>query len=186
MKTVFAAAALLATAGCAGMGMSGDQGARATDTTATGTMATDMTPTAAMPFMAMAAAGDLYEIESSRLALGKSQNADVRRFAQTMITDHTKTTATLKAQARAAGLTPPTPTLMPMQRDNIAKLRPLTGAAFDREYTMQQGASHQMALELNQGYAANGDTPALRTAASGAVPIIQNHIAMHHQLPGAM
>ena len=185
MKTVFApvllATALLATAGCANMGTgSMDQGSMSTD------MATDMTPTAAMPFMKMAAAGDLYETRSSQLALAKSRDPAIRQFAQTMITDHAKTTATLKAQARAAGLTPPTPMLSPMQRDMVARLTPLTGAAFDREYTSQQGTSHQMALALNQTYAASGDTPALRTAANAAVPIIQNHIAMHARLPGAM
>ena len=181
MKTAILplALALAATSACSSMGgsdMAMDQSGRSAD----------MTPTAAMPFMMKAAAGDLYETQSSQLALTKSQNAQVRQFAQQMITDHAKTTATLKAQARAAGMTPPTPTLSSMQRDMMAKLRPLTGAAFDREYTMQQGTSHQMALDLNQTYAAGGDTAELRTAASAAVPIIQNHIAMHHSLPGAM
>ena len=189
MKMIFAVAtaAVLATAGCTSTGMNSmDQGAQSADAMGPDAMAMNMTPTAAVPFMTMAGAGDLYEMDSSRLALTKSQNADVRRFAQMMITDHMKTTATLKAQARSADLTPPTPTLSPMQRDNIARLRPLSGAAFDREYLSQQSTSHQMALGLNQNYAANGDTPALQTAANGAVPIIQSHITMLQGLNAPM
>ena len=182
MKTALAlAATLLATTACSTL-----MGDREGGMDQMSSAATDMTPTAAMPFMRMAAAGDLYEIDSSRLALTKTQNAQVRQFAQTMITDHTKTTATLKAQARTAGLSPPTPMLMPMQRDDMARLRPLTGAAFDREYLSQQAAAHRMALALQQNYASSGDTPALRTAASAAVPIIQSHIDMLGRIDAAM
>ncbi len=181
----FPIVALLATAACTNMnGSDGAMGQMSRSSAAD--MAMDMTPTSAEPFVRMASAGDLYETQSSNLALTKSQNAQVRQFAQTMITDHAKTTATLMTQARAAGLTPPTPTLTPMQRDDIARLRGLSGAAFDREYLSQQGMSHRMALSLNQTYAAGGDTPALRTAATAAVPIIQSHIDMLGRITGAM
>ena len=41
-------------------------------------------------FVDKAAAGGIAEIETSRLALEKSQSADVKAFANMIITDHSK------------------------------------------------------------------------------------------------
>lgn len=147
---------------------------------------TDVTPTAAMPCMTAASAGDLYETRSSQLALNKSRDPAIRQFAQMIITDHVKTTATLRAQARSAGLNPPAPMLPPMRRDDIACLTPLTGEAFDRAHTLQQGVSHRVSLDLDQTDSTSGDTSQVRLAASSAVPIVQSRIALHHRRPGAM
>lgn len=137
----------------------------------------DMTPTAAMSYIAMAGASDMYEIESSQLALAQSRSEAVRRFATMMIAHHQQTTQTLMTAARGAGLNPPPPMLMPMQRDMIAELRGLNGQAFDTAYLAQQRRAHDMALALHRTYAQRGDTPALRTVAASAVPIIEQHIA---------
>lgn len=134
------------------------------------------TPTNAAAYVPTAAASDLFEIQSSQVALQRSQNADVRRFAQMMIDHHTRTTQQLTAAARAAGMTPPTPQLTPMQRDMIAQLQTQSGAAFDRTYLTQQVQAHEMALALHGTYAARGDRPALRTAAAAAAPIVRQHL----------
>jgi putative membrane protein len=42
--------------------------------------------------------------------------------------------------------------------------------------------AHQQALQLHQGYASGGDTPALRTAATNIVPVVQNHLTMLQSL----
>jgi putative membrane protein len=56
------------------------------------------------------------------------------------------------------------------------------GANFDRVWLQQQMMAHQQALALQRGYAANGDTPALRQAAAAAVPVIEGHLARVKQL----
>lgn len=135
------------------------------------------TPTDAMGFVAMAGASDLYEIQSSQIALQKSQSDSVKRFAQMMIDQHTMTTQQVTTAAQSAGLTPPPPTLLPPQQKMIAQLQSASsGAAFDRLYLSQQRTAHQLALKLHSNYAKNGDTPALKQAASGAVPVVQSHI----------
>ena len=91
-----------------------------------------------MSFVTKAAASDLYEIQSSQLALQKAQNTDVRQFAQMMIDHHTQTTQQVTAAAQADGLTPPVPQLEPHQAQMIAELQPLSGAAFDGAYVRQQ------------------------------------------------
>lgn len=145
-----------------------------------------MTPTDAMGFTAMAGASDLYEIQSSQIALQKSQNADVRRMAQMMIDHHTQTTQTLTAAAQAAGMTPPPPQLTPMQQQMVAELQTADTAGFDRLYVGQQVQAHQMALNLHGTYAQRGDTPQLRTAAQGAVPIVTGHLQEFQRMQGMM
>jgi putative membrane protein len=139
-------------------------------------MPADMTPTAAMDYVKMAGASDLYEIQSSQMALSRSQNPTIRQFAQMLVTHHTQTTQQLMAAAQAAGMSPPPPMLMPMQQQMIAKLQGASAASFDHLYIDQQIPAHEMALALHQNYASNGDTPALRSAAAGAVPIVQQHL----------
>lgn len=107
-------------------------------------------PTDAAAFMSKAGASDLYEIESSRLALEKSQRDDVRRFAQMMINDHTNTTQQLTAAAQAAGMSPPPPKLTPKQAGMIDKLRGASASAFDSTYLAQQTGAHDKALKLHQ------------------------------------
>lgn len=162
---LIASAAALALAACA----SDDMAA------ATAAAAGDMTPTGRAAYVEMAAASDLYEIQSSQLATSRAQSAEVRAFAQMLIEHHMMTTQQLTAAATAAG-TPPSPRLMPMQAEMISQLQGANGAEFDRIYLRQQVQAHEMALALHQNYARNGDTPSLRTVASAAVPIIRQHL----------
>jgi putative membrane protein len=77
--------------------------------------------------------------------------------------------------------------LMPMQADMIAQLQGApAGPGFDRLYMTQQVPAHEMALALHQNYAGRGDTPQLRTAAAGAVPIVQQHLTEARRMNSMM
>ena len=67
-------------------------------------MAGDPTPTARAAYVEMAAASDMFEIQSSQLARSRAQNPAIREFAQMMIDHHTQTTQQLRAAAQAAGV----------------------------------------------------------------------------------
>jgi putative membrane protein len=142
----------------------------------------DMQPRDRAGYVSMAAASDLFEIQSSQLAVSKAQRADVRQFAQMLVTHHTQTTAALTAAATASGMTPPTPALMPMQQEMMEELRNAPAASFDRVYVRQQVPAHEMALALHRNYAANGDAAPLRAAAAAAVPIVQQHLEQARRL----
>lgn len=174
MKHLFVCASLLAVTACA---PSSGQIASS--------MPADATPTAALPYVAMAGSSDMYEIESSRLALQRASRPAVKQFAQMMIDHHTGTTQQVTQAAMAAGLTPPPPTLLPPQRTMVEALQPLNGAAFEQAYLQQQRTAHTMALNLHQNYAQNGDTAQLRTTATAAVPIIQSHIDQLSAMPSS-
>jgi len=53
--------------------------------------------TSATDYVKLAADADMYEIQSSKVALTRSKRADVKSFARQMIADHTTTTKALMA-----------------------------------------------------------------------------------------
>ena len=131
----------------------------------------------AQPFLFNAGMSDVFEITSSQIALMKSQNPDVRQFAEKMIAHHTDTTNGALAAAKRANVTPPPPILDERHRSLVSALLNASGADFDRTYWMQQRQSHEAALALVRGYAANGDTPQVRAAAAAIVPVVAMHLA---------
>ncbi|MFL6752652.1 MAG: DUF4142 domain-containing protein [Sphingomicrobium sp.] len=143
-------------------------------------------PLLAPGFMAQAASGDQFEIQSSQLALQASQNAAVRNFANLLITDHTRMSQAMAAAAMSAGLAPPAPALLPPQQAMLDQLRAAgAGPGFDMAFRDAQISAHQQALTLMQNYATSGDVPALRTAAAQAIPTIQMHLQQAQILPVA-
>lgn len=134
-------------------------------------------------YMSMAASSDMFEIQSSQLALQASQNPAVRSYANLMIAHHQATTQNLMAAAQSAGLTMPTPMLVPQHAQMLQQLQAAgTGAAFDAAYKQAQIMSHQEALNLHSNYAQGGDVPALRQVAGAAVPIVQQHLTSAQNL----
>lgn len=134
-------------------------------------------------FLAHAASGDQFEIQSSQLALSASQNAAVRNFANLLIADHTRMSQAMAAAAQSAGIQPPAPTLLPEQQAALDQLRAAgTGPNFDMAFRQAQITGHQQALGMMQNYAASGDVPALKTAAQQAIPTIQMHLSQAQML----
>ena len=134
-------------------------------------------------FLAHAASGDQFEIQSSQLALTASQNPAVHNFANLLIADHTRLSQAMGAAATSAGIAPPPPALLPEQQAALDQLRAAgAGPNFDMAYRQAQITAHQGALGLMQNYATSGDVPALRTAAQQAIPTIQMHLAQAQML----
>ena len=134
-------------------------------------------PMPASSYVMKAGAGDKYEIESSKLVMG-STNAKIRSFATMMVTDHTKSTAEVKAAAMKAGLKPAAPMLNPMQATMVANLNKVSGTARDQMYIEQQKHAHNQALALHEDYSANGTAAPLKAAATKIVPVVKSHIQM--------
>jgi len=140
-------------------------------------------PLFAPAFLAQAASGGQFEIQSSQLALQMSQNPAVRNFANMMISDHSRLNQAMAAAATSAGLTPPAPVLLPPEQAMLDQLRASGGGPnFDLAYKNAQMSGHQQALTLFQNYNAGGDVPALRAAAGQAIPTIQMHLQQAQML----
>ena len=67
-------------------------------------------------FVNEAATSDMFEIQASKLAAGRT-TGDVQAFANQMVTDHTKTTSDLTGLAQTAKLSLPTQMTGPAAED---------------------------------------------------------------------
>ena len=139
----------------------------------------------AATYLPSAASSDLFEIQSSRLALQRACSPALRGFAQMLIQDHTRMSGQLLSAARSAGLPEPPPQMAPHHQQMLDCLAAASPANFDAAYRMEQIAAHEEALTLHRSYADEGDHPALRGVAAAAVPIIQGHLGQAQTLPTA-
>lgn len=138
--------------------------------------------TQAAAYVMAAGGSDLYEINSSQIALQKTQNPALRRYAEMLIKHHQKTTAATVAAAKKAGMTPPSPMLDAGATASIAELQSASATDFDRLYIGQQIPAHQAALDLHQSYAASGDQAPLRASAKQAIPLVKQHLALAEKM----
>ena len=132
--------------------------------------------TKAANFVTLVAGSDMFEVQSSKIALQRSTDAAVKRFAQMMIEAHTKTTATLKGLiADQNNLSPPTalPSDLQGKLDNLGSVSP---ADFDKTYLDDQVDGHQSTLNVMQRYAKDGDQEPLKQFAAATAPTVQQHL----------
>ena len=138
-------------------------------------------------FMKDAAQGGLAEIELGKLAGTKAQNAEVKKFGQMMVTDHTAIGSDLKALAAKKNFTLPTD--VGSHKSTIDKLNGLTGADFDKEYVSDMVSGHESVLADFQKQAANATDPDVKAFAAKQVPIIKKHLdaikALQAKMSGA-
>jgi putative membrane protein len=128
--------------------------------------------------------GDMFEIESGKMAQQRSKSAGVKELAAMLVKDHTAASNELKPLAQAAGETPPTG-LDQRRQGMIDNLKAASDADFDKVWLTQQVAAHEESLTLHRGYAENGDEAGLKGHAAKAVPRIQAHLDKARQLAQA-
>ncbi|CAN5757215.1 hypothetical protein BH10ACI4_BH10ACI4_15300 [soil metagenome] len=98
-------------------------------------------------FLATAAQSDQNEIALSKLAQSKATNPAVKAFANKMVSEHTKMSASMKPFADSWALTPPAGPDEDAQKE-LDKLNGLSGKDFDKEYIDQMVTDHAKALTL--------------------------------------
>jgi putative membrane protein len=138
---------------------------------------------ATQQFVEKAAVGDLYEIDSSRLAMERSQNDEIQDFAEQIVDDHTKTGDELKSLARnIQGLEVPAKMDAEHQK-KVDQLKSASAAQFDRQYKMQQIEAHKAAVQLFSDYSKNGQNAELKSFAEKTLPALREHLEMAQALP---
>jgi predicted outer membrane protein len=91
-------------------------------------------------FINRAAVSGIYEVEAGKIALNKTQNAELKAFALTMVVDHTEAGEELK---KVAGEFPVPSALDSAHQDLIARLNDAKAGEFDRLYWEQQSIGAQ-------------------------------------------
>lgn len=133
-------------------------------------------------FVHEVAASDMFEIESSKLAVERA-DPPTKAFAEQMITAHQKTSEELKAQMASAGIpATPAPGMTSSENDMLTKLKGLQGADFIERYKSDQQKVHEDAVDLFQRYAKGGDNAGLKEWATKTLPTLQHHLDMAKQL----
>lgn len=135
-----------------------------------------MQPATPEQFVQKVANANEFEIQSSQLALDKSKNDELRRFAQQMIDDHTKIGDGLKAALQQANLPQPSNQLSEQDQASLTKLKNEKEAAFDRTYVADQIKGHVQAVNLVGAYAKTGSNPVLKELADKTLPVLKEHL----------
>lgn len=134
----------------------------------------------ASDFVEEASAKGLAEIETSRIALKESNSSAVRKFAETMISDHTKANQELKKIAQKKNLdVSDEPELRNKAKAMVLKMR--DGESFDEAYANNQVVAHEQSIELFQR-AANGQDAEIKAYAEKTLPKLQQHLKMAQEL----
>lgn len=122
------------------------------------------------------------EIELGEMALEKSQNDDVKKFAKRMVTDHTASSAKLKTAAGKQDIALPD-SLDAEHKATKQKLSSLRGEEFDREYMKAMSNGHDKAVALFESASQSAQvSPELKQFASSTLPTLRDHQKMAHSL----
>lgn len=136
-------------------------------------------------FMMQAAQSDMAEIMMGNMALQKSQNAEVRRFAQMMVDDHTRTSEQMKTMAASKNVTLPAD-MDAKQKAMSDKLMAMSGDKFDMEYMKGQVKMHEAAVKLFQSESSKGTDADIKGFATATLPALEGHLSMARSMSGNM
>ena len=159
--------------------------------TATGALATPSND----DFRHKVMASDAFEIASSKIALGQSDNPRVKEFAHMMIHDHTLTTEHLlpgsgmtkadidaKIAPGSDGKHKSNDLIDQSHADKLDKLGSEKGKDFDSDYMSAQVDGHKDAVDLFEDFAHHGKNRHLRLWARKTLPTLKMHLARAQSL----
>lgn len=121
------------------------------------------------------------EVKAAEIAVKAAQNGDVKHYAETMMTDHSKANTELDALARRKGVETPTK----LSSANEQKLQSLTtqqGASFDAAYMQAMVRDHEETVALFESQANSGKDTEVQTWAKSKLPVLRHHLEMAREL----
>jgi len=134
--------------------------------------ATTMTDTM---FMKKAARANLAEVELGRLAVQKATNADVKKFGQRMIDDHTKADDQLKKVAADEHVTLPE-TMSASDKTTKESLEKLSGEEFDHAYMSDMVKDHKKDVAEFKTESKTAHDEAVKNFAAQTLPTLEDHL----------
>ena len=140
---------------------------------------------------AIVVAANQADIDAAKVASTRSKNKDVKEFARTMIRDHEGVNKQAKALVKKLKVKPePNPTSKSLSeggKANVAALKKLKGAAFDKAYADHEVAYHQQVLDaINSTLLPNAKNPELKALIEKVTPAFQAHLDHAKQLQSGL
>ena len=128
-------------------------------------------------FIKEVAMSDMLEIEAAKIAQQKG-NAVEKKFAEQMLTDHTKTSTELKGLVSGEMKAVIPTSLDDASQKKLDRLRDAKPEDFAGQYDSMQVSAHKDAVSLFERYASGGDDPKLKDWAGKTLPALQHHLQM--------
>jgi putative membrane protein len=140
---------------------------------------------------AIVVAANQVDIDAGQLALKKSKNEEVKKFAQRMVTDHTAVNQAAVALVTKLGVTPEDTDasrgLTAGGGEARTKLEALEGDAFDRAYVDNEVAYHKAVIGVLDGQlipaASNAE---LKSTLVGVKPAFDAHLKHAEQMQATL
>ena len=136
-------------------------------------------------FVTEAAVGGMAEVELGRMAQTKAQNAEVKRFAQMMIDDHSKANDELKSLATRKNFSLPT-SLDAKHQSTMQKLQGMSGAEFDKAYVDNMLEDHEKDVAEFENQSQNNPDADLKAFAAKTLPTLKKHLDTIKGIHGKM
>ncbi|MGW7773710.1 DUF4142 domain-containing protein [Pseudomonas machongensis] len=131
-------------------------------------------------FVDAATEAGIAEVVTGNLALEKSKDAEIKTFAQQMVTDHTQANQKLGDIAGKLDISVPDEAAL---TDKVKKMiLEWRDESFDKSYVNNQVDAHEKAVELFKKEAASSDKPELKAFASETLPTLEKHLEHAKQL----
>ena len=135
-------------------------------------------------FVEKVAATSVAEIETSRMAIGKTSSTDIESYAVEIIKDQTDANRDLKKIASEQDLPVPT------HEQILSKAKPMMlevqeGDSFDAAYAANQVKAHEDAIELFKQQIKDPGSPELKAFAEKYLPKLEMHLGMAKKLVDA-
>lgn len=134
-------------------------------------------------FMDTAAVGGMMEVDLGKLALEKSTNAQVRKFAAQMVADHTKANTDLKVIATK--LEHLLPSDYPADvKAHMGEMKKLSGREFDAHYMDMMVNDHVKTLNLFRS--ASSLRAEIKDFAASTLPVLEKHYQMAKEINASL
>ncbi|MDB5271327.1 MAG: hypothetical protein JWP58_4367 [Hymenobacter sp.] len=128
-------------------------------------------------FLAKAASGGMLEVEMGKQVAARAVTPDAKKFAEQMVSDHTKSNAELMALATKKNVTIPT-ALSDKHKDVLKDVVEKKGVKMDQEYMKEMLKDHQEDVKEFTDASIKASDPDIKAFAAKNVPVLQMHLDM--------
>jgi putative membrane protein len=134
---------------------------------------------------------DTVDVDYGNLAVKKTSNQAVKEFTETMVRDHTAMNEKAIALAKKLGVTPEASDTSKNLKSNgkkeLAKLKALTGADFDKAYVDNEVSYHEAVIGLlDKTLIPNTKNAELKSLLEGGRPIFVAHLGHAKMLQASL
>ena len=123
--------------------------------------------------MENAAKGGMMEVEWGKVAAQKAQNADVKKFGNRMVTDHSKANNELMSLASKKGV-------------KLSAPKPNVKWKSDKDYMDMMVKDHEKDVSEFQAEASGGSDSDVKKFAENTSKVVQKHLSMAKEIQGKL